>query len=201
MNIFYLGRDTLACKAVIFMLSNHLQVNNVTFVSVDDGEEPCSDIKYDISILDDDSIENNLDIKIKTLKNADAPLILLTSKNRKIKTLHNILPELRGVVDRNGNTDFFIEAVCAVGAGGYCYSWDVLNTDLRHAGQFDDAACEKASLTAREREILKFCLAGESNKSISRILSRSEKTISAHKSNMMKKLGIKSWQLHESHPE
>lgn len=195
MDVLYLGRETLACQAVICMLKNHLRDHSITFISVDDAELKQPDKKYDVAILDDENIETHLDVKMKKINHVNAPLILLTSRYRKVKTLHNVLPHLHGIIDRNGNTDFFIEAIFAVAAGGYCYSWDVLNTVPEDSEPFDEAVCEKASLTAREKEILRFCLAGETNKSISRILSRSEKTISAHKSNLLKKLGIKSWQL------
>lgn len=197
MNILYLGRDTLACQAVICMLNNQLRDHSITFISVDDAVFTSSDKKYDVVILDDENVDAHLDMTLEKLNHANAPLILLTSRYREITSLHDVLPHLHGIIDRNGNTDFFIESIFAVAAGGYCYSWDVLNKAAEEGEPLDEVICKKTNLTAREKEILRLCLAGETNKSISRRLCRSEKTISAHKSNMLKKLGIKSWQLHD----
>lgn len=48
------------------------------------------------------------------------------------------------------------------------------------------------SLTAREREILKQILAGYKNREIANLLIISIKTVEKHRSNMMKKLGLRS---------
>jgi len=47
-------------------------------------------------------------------------------------------------------------------------------------------------LTPRERQVLLRLAAGESNVAIARALLLSEKTVSAHKSNLMEKLGAKT---------
>lgn len=54
------------------------------------------------------------------------------------------------------------------------------------------AAASAASLTARERDVLRRLVAGRSNTEIARELFLSEKTISAHKCNLMEKLEVDS---------
>lgn len=49
-----------------------------------------------------------------------------------------------------------------------------------------------ASLTEREREILRLVSYGKSNKEIARILVISPKTVSVHRTNIMTKLGVKN---------
>ncbi|WP_027720952.1 response regulator [Maridesulfovibrio zosterae] len=53
--------------------------------------------------------------------------------------------------------------------------------------------CDKLDLlTAREREILKHVLAGYKNREIADLLNISVKTVEKHRSNFMKKIGLKS---------
>ena len=49
-----------------------------------------------------------------------------------------------------------------------------------------------ASLTEREREVLRLISLGNSNKEIARILVISPKTVSVHRTNIMTKLGVKN---------
>jgi DNA-binding CsgD family transcriptional regulator len=49
-----------------------------------------------------------------------------------------------------------------------------------------------ASLTARERDVVRLLICGHSNKTMARILSLSPKTVEAHRARAMKRLGLKS---------
>ena len=47
-----------------------------------------------------------------------------------------------------------------------------------------------ANLTRREAEVLRFVLAGKTNKEMARILCRAERTIEYHRNRLMRKLGV-----------
>lgn len=49
-----------------------------------------------------------------------------------------------------------------------------------------------ASLTARERDVVRLLVCGHSNKNMARILSLSPKTVEAHRARAMKRLGVKT---------
>jgi DNA-binding NarL/FixJ family response regulator len=197
-NIIYLGENNLVSNGIIYLLSENFNGSNVQHLSVitsiyTSGYQAC-----DIIVIDDECIakcERSVFTKLSTI---DTPVLLLTSGKSDVRYLHEALPTLRGIIERDSKPELFIKAINMVAAGGYCYSWYVLSSARAIERYFDEDACKKAKLTSREKEILKLCLAGETNKSISSLLSRSEKTVSAHKSNLLKKLGLKNWQLKTS---
>ena len=47
-----------------------------------------------------------------------------------------------------------------------------------------------ANLTRREAEVLRFILAGKTNKEMARILCRAERTVEYHRNRLMRKLGV-----------
>lgn len=49
-----------------------------------------------------------------------------------------------------------------------------------------------ASLTPREREVMKYVVAGKANKQIAALLERSQKTIEIHRANVMRKMEVGS---------
>jgi DNA-binding NarL/FixJ family response regulator len=56
----------------------------------------------------------------------------------------------------------------------------------------DVAGTPLATLTERERTVLRYLAKGHSNKEIAETLSVSNKTISTHKSNILSKLGLRN---------
>ena len=59
-------------------------------------------------------------------------------------------------------------------------------------GDLEDLTARMATLTPREREVLKHIVQGQANKAIAWELGTSVRTIETHRANLMKKLGIKS---------
>lgn len=195
MKMLYLSVGNLSCKGIFYMLEMCFPQDEVKFADVQEANDSFLNDKYDIVILDCEAIDTHLDLIINVFTSIDTPVMALAVENSLLRRLHNELPGLRGMVNRNGNADFLIKAINVIADGGYCYSWNVFDYNSITYNGLSEDMYEKAGLTRREREILQFCLAGETNKSISLRLSRSEKTISAHKSNILRKLGVKGWQL------
>lgn len=195
MKMLYLGVGNLSSNGIFYMLEMCFPADEITLANIQgDGSEVLKN-KYDIVVLDCEAIDPFLDTITGELSSIDAPIMALAVDKSHLRRLHNDLPGLRGMVNRNGNADFLIKAIGVIADGGYCYSWNVFDYNSLSCSTLSEDMYEKAGLTRREREILQFCLAGETNKSISLRLSRSEKTISAHKSNILRKLGMKGWQL------
>lgn len=195
MKIAYLGNDNLSCKGIYYILESCFPEDQVLFSTIKNAHIPLNKEYCDVVIVDCEGIDSCLDEVIGCFRDTEVPLLALAAHENFLKQLHQEIPGLRGMVNRNGHADFFIKAINVVMDGGYCYSWSVFGSFNGIRCGLNDKMYEKAGLTRREREILELCLAGETNKAISIKLSRSEKTISAHKYNILRKLGMKGWQL------
>lgn len=64
--------------------------------------------------------------------------------------------------------------------------------DEVNSAEFDATKAKVAELTSREREILAYVAAGESNKQIARCLDVAENTVKVHVQNILKKLEVNS---------
>ena len=93
----------------------------------------------------------------------------------------------RGFVVKGAGLGDLVTAIRAVHAGER-----FLDATAAAAVRESDAepADELASLTAREREVLRLVALGHTNKSIAGELELSPKTVDAHRTNLMRKLGI-----------
>lgn len=195
MKMLYVGVDNLSCNGMFYILKQYFIKDDVVFASiVGDCCTPFHD-HYDIIILDGEAVSPHLDAVSNIFSASTTPVAVIAVESSLLRSFQNELPSLKGMINRNVNAAFLAKAIELIVSGGYCYSWNVSNCIAPAYANIADDIYEKAGLTRREKEILRFCLAGETNKSISHKLSRSEKTISSHKSNIFKKLGIKSWQL------
>jgi len=195
MKMLYVGIDNLSCNGMFYILKQYFINDDVVFTSIEsEGYTPLHD-DYDIIILDCEAVSPHIDTVSNIFSGSLVPVLVIAVESNLLRTFQNELPSLKGMINRNVNAPFLAKAIELIVGGGYCYSWDISSCAAPAYGNIADDIYEKAGLTRREKEILRFCLAGETNKSISHKLSRSEKTISSHKSNIFKKLGIKSWQL------
>ena len=193
MNILYLANESIMCQGVFHVLNIRFPDDEVLLFPISEVRQALLKKRYDIILIDCESIEQQPDLHepIRPLSGVDTPILGLSANNALYNRLRIELPSFRGLINQVSNVEFFVSAITIVAAGGYCCSWDVFESDK----EVYEEMYQKAGLTRREREILKLCQSGESNKAISLRLSRSEKTISAHKSNILRKLGIKGWQL------
>ena len=127
--------------------------------------------------------------------------------------IKKLYPEIRVLILTQYNSREYIDPLLKAGASGYVLKNSggrELISAIRHVaeeGAFlepritrqvlqsysrDDGHGEKEipHLTSREHQILKLVSTGKSNKEIAQILYISPKTVSVHRSNIMKKLGV-----------
>lgn len=193
MKILYLGTQSIMCQGIFHILTMRFPDDEVSLFPIDELRTTTLKQPSDIIIMNCESIEHHPDLlaPVRGLSGVKTPVLGLSTHGQLFHHLYRELPAFRGLIDQESSVEFFIAAIRIVAAGGYCYSWNVLEA----GSEMSEEMYEKAGLTRREREILKLCQSGESNKAISIRLSRSEKTISAHKSNILRKLGMKGSQL------
>lgn len=97
-----------------------------------------------------------------------------------------------GYVLKDSSSQDLIEAIRTVVKGDVYISpslkSSVINISFRSIRSNTDAH----TLTTREREILGLCAEGQTSRTIGRALSLSRRTVEAHRTSFMKKLGLKT---------
>lgn len=95
------------------------------------------------------------------------------------------------VVKRASRRDLF-DAIHAVASGGVYLSPDVSHSLVHHlaGGRFSGESPDLASLTPREKQVLRLIAEGKSSKEIASDMGLSPETIRSYRKAMMKKLGI-----------
>ncbi len=88
--------------------------------------------------------------------------------------------------DHVGDVETLLDAVRTVGRGGSFVDPDIVRRLLAR----DDSSSTLASLTDREREVLRLMAEGRSNRSICEQLFLSPKTVETHIRNVFAKLGL-----------
>ena len=99
-----------------------------------------------------------------------------------------------GYVLKQSKSEELIRAILAVAAGQTYLDPAITEravTQLRESGQVPHKA-PNATLTAREADVLRLIALGYVNKEVAARLNLSIKTVEAHKSNAMNKMGMKS---------
>jgi DNA-binding NarL/FixJ family response regulator len=99
-----------------------------------------------------------------------------------------------GYVLKQSKSEELIRAILAVAAGQTYLDPAITEgavTQLREIGQVPHKA-PNANLTAREADVLRLIALGYVNKEVAARLNLSIKTVEAHKSNAMNKMGMKS---------
>jgi DNA-binding NarL/FixJ family response regulator len=96
---------------------------------------------------------------------------------------------------KQSKSDELIRAILAV-ASGQAYLDPAITerafTQLRESGRVARGVPPQATLTAREADVLRLIALGYVNKEVAARLNLSIKTVEAHKSNAMSKMGMKS---------
>jgi DNA-binding NarL/FixJ family response regulator len=100
-----------------------------------------------------------------------------------------------GYVLKQSKSEELIRAILAVAAGQTYLDPAITEnavTQLRESGQVARGVPPQANLTAREADVLRLIALGYINKEVAARLNLSIKTVEAHKSNAMNKMGMKS---------
>lgn len=100
-----------------------------------------------------------------------------------------------GYVLKQSKSEELIRAILAVAAGQAYLDPAITEnavTQLRESGQIARGVAPQANLTAREADVLRLIALGYINKEVAARLNLSIKTVEAHKSNAMNKMGMKS---------
>jgi DNA-binding NarL/FixJ family response regulator len=192
MKTLYLGDKNLGSLGIISIIESSYQQSSVILKNIDDFLIEGTAEQYDIGIIDSKVLFSRPSYCLKKISPlVGGPILLLVEEDQPWSQYLEQIARVHGVIKRESDVDFFLNAINIIRSGGYCYSWDIYAAKDGHMKVFNDEYYSSAGLTRRETEILKMCLDGATNKEISIMLSRSEKTISAHKSNILRKLGVK----------
>ncbi|MBW7981723.1 helix-turn-helix transcriptional regulator [Enterobacillus tribolii] len=192
MKTLYLGEKNLGSLGIISIIESSYQTSSIVLKNIEKFIEEGPDEHYDIGIVDGKVLHTSPSHHLKRLsQQISFPVLLLVEDDQPWQKFLEQLDNVHGVIERESEVGFFLNAINIVRDGGYCYSWDIHSLKNNGAAMLNDEYYAAAGLTRRETEILKMYLDGSTNKEISIRLSRSEKTISAHKSNILRKLGVK----------
>ena len=121
----------------------------------------------------------------------DVEILVLTMHDSERIVAQALRAGARGYVLKNESPDNLIEALAALSNHRPYFSSSVSETLLK-SYLSSDSAVDHEQLTPRERQIVKLVAEGNSNKRISSILKVSVKTVEAHRSAAMRKVGAKS---------
>ncbi len=121
--------------------------------------------------------------------NSAARVLVLTSATEPASASLAVRSGAAGVVYKDVDPDALVRAIRSVHDGHLLLAPEAAGSLLRSAGAWGPAAGLDA-LTGREREVLAELTKGRSNREIARALSVSEKTVKAHVSSVLAKLGV-----------
>lgn len=192
MKVLYLGEKNIGSLGVVRIIESSYSESSIILKSMEECTNKALPEPYDICIIDGKKLDaKSVEDFKKLMLTSNVPILILAKKEQSLHKFFNHLNNVRGVIEYESGVEFFLNAINVVLAGGYCYSWDIYSLKHDNSELFNEEYFESVGLTRREMEILKMYLDGATNKEISIKLSRSQKTISAHKSNILRKIGTK----------
>ncbi len=118
-----------------------------------------------------------------------ARVLVLTSATEPASASLAIRSGASGVVYKDVDPDALVRAIRSVHDGHLLLAPEAAGSLVRPGGGWSPAAGLDA-LTSREREVLAELAKGRSNREIARALAVSEKTVKAHVSSVLAKLGV-----------
>jgi two-component system, NarL family, response regulator NreC len=159
------------------------------------GHQLVRDLKPDVVLMDID-IAGTSGLEAARLMARDAPdtgLILLTAQEDEEYLLRSMEVGAAGYILKDSPAPKLLGAIRDVHRGRKYVSPQILGKlvdDFRARGQGRRRRNPGATLTPREREVVKMIAEGKSVKEIAVRMGRSVKTVEAHKFNLMRKLDI-----------
>jgi DNA-binding NarL/FixJ family response regulator len=124
---------------------------------------------------------------LEQLKHSTAKVLVLTSVTDPVAAGRAMREGAAGVLYKDVDPDALVRAIRAVHDGHLLLAAEAAGTLLQPA---TGPSRGLAALTAREREVLAELAQGRSNREIARALHVAEKTVKAHVSSVLAKLGV-----------
>ena len=97
-----------------------------------------------------------------------------------------------GYILKNTTPTELIQAVEQVHAGGAPMSMYIARKVVNHFQQISKPSSEMEKLTKREQEVVALIAEGYRTREMAELLSVSHKTVERHRTNLMRKLGVRS---------
>lgn len=119
---------------------------------------------------------------LQALRSSGLRVLVLTSATHPSAASQAVLAGAAGVLYKDIDPDALVRAIRSVHDGNVLLAQEAIGSLVR--GSRAD------SLTPREREVLSRIAEGRSNREIARLLRLSEKTVKAHVSSVLAKLGV-----------
>ena len=158
-------------------------------------------VKPDVVLLDVElGDENGIEMLPELIQKTDAKFIILTGARNPIVHETAILKGARGVLLKSDSAKVILKAIEKVNLGEFWLDNSTLNKVLSQLTQQKNRKSEDpeekkiASLTSREREIIKVLIQNDSstNKEISESLFISDSTLKNHLTTIYSKLGVRN---------
>ena len=121
-------------------------------------------------------------------RDSAARVLVLTSATEPASASLAVRSGAAGVLYKDVDPDALVRAIRSVHDGHLLLAPEAAGTLVRSAGTWAVAGLD--ALTGREREVLAELTKGRSNREIARALGVSEKTVKAHVSSVLAKLGV-----------
>jgi DNA-binding NarL/FixJ family response regulator len=119
------------------------------------------------------------------------PIIVFSMHNQSHVAINAINAGASGYFSKNSDPKLLLDAIRKVGSGQQYLDPNIAET-LVFSGNTPEQKLAHSLLSPREHEIFKLLSAGNSVKKIAEQLSISNKTVSAHKANLMDKMKLKT---------
>ena len=125
-------------------------------------------------------------------RNNPARVLVLTSATEPASASLAVRSGAAGMLYKDVDPDALVRAIRSVHDGHLLLAPEAAGSLVRSAGSFGSGTPGAGldALTSREREVLAELTKGRSNREIARALSVSEKTVKAHVSSVLAKLGV-----------
>ena len=148
-------------------------------------------ILLDLKLPGLDGIAVLAELKARTGARGTSParVLVLTSATEPASASLAVRSGASGVVYKDVDPDALVRAIRSVHDGHLLLAPEAAGSLVRTASGWNPAAGLDA-LTSREREVLAEIAKGRSNREIARALTVSEKTVKAHVSSVLAKLGV-----------
>ena len=181
-------------EAELRMLLKSILENDFTVTEADNGanlqklfpQEPPDVVLLDLKLPGMDGVAVLTELKTR---DSQARVLVLTSATEPASASRALRSGAAGVVYKDVDPDALVRAIRSVHDGHMLLAPEAAGSLVRNGGGWNPVAGLDA-LTSREREVLAEIAKGRSNREIARALTVSEKTVKAHVSAVLAKLGV-----------